>query len=143
MGPASPEPVVRLVIPSAIFESMVAHCVQAQPNEACGMLAGTDARVVEIFKMTNIDESPVSYMMDPTEQFEMLRDLRSRSLSMVAIYHSHPDGPDFPSSDDIERAYYEEAVYIIVSPNENRVIVKGFLIRKGRISEVEIFVENA
>jgi [CysO sulfur-carrier protein]-S-L-cysteine hydrolase len=141
MGQASPEPVHQLVVPSGILESMIDHCRKAHPNEACGVLAGKDMLVSEIFRMTNIESSPLSYLMDPAEQFEMLRELRTKSLSMIAIYHSHPCAPAFPSSIDIERALYEEAIYVIVSFNEGAPAVQAFSIKGGEVADVGITTE--
>jgi len=120
---------------------MVAHCIESQPNEACGILAGRGITVSEIFRMTNIKLSSVSYLMDPAEQFAMMKELREKFLAMIAIYHSHPCGPAVPSSLDIEQACYEDAVHVIVSLAEGDTIVKAFSITGGKTSEVGITVE--
>ncbi len=129
-------------IPRSIFESMIAHCVEQQPGEACGILAGREMKVSEIFRMKNVELSPASYLMDPAEQFAMLKELRSKSLSMLAIYHSHPCAPAFPSAKDVERAYYEEALYVIVSLAEGEPVVKAFSIKGGKVVEVGIATES-
>jgi len=141
MEPANPEPGPgRVVIPAELLESMIAHCREEYPNEACGILAGRDMLVSEIYRMTNIEPSPVSYLMDPAGQFGVMRELASKSLWMTAIYHSHPCSPASPSARDKELAFYEEVVYIIVSLMEIEPVIRGFSIKEGEIRGVEIAV---
>lgn len=119
---------------------MLTHCRAVYPNEACGILAGKDMIVSGIFPMTNTEKSPVSYLMDPEEQFGMMKELRDRSLQMTAIYHSHPDSPAYPSGKDLDMAYYEDALYVIISLIENEPSVRCFSIRNGEAREVGISV---
>ncbi len=119
---------------------MVAHCFASYPNEACGILAGKNMIVSEIFIMTNTEKSPVRYLMDPEEQFKMMRKLRHKSLQMIAIFHSHPDSAAYPSATDRDMAYYEDAVYVIVSLAEREPDVRGFSFRNEELYEVEISV---
>ena len=92
--------------------------------------------------MTNIEKSPVSYLMDSKEQFRVMKDMREKSLSMIAIFHSHPASAAYPSPRDVSLAFYEEAVYVIVSLAGKEPEVKAFSIREGKIREVEILVEG-
>ncbi len=141
MEPANPEAGRGHVdIPVALFESMIAHCREEYPNEACGILAGRDMLVSEIYRMINIEPSPVSFLMDPTEQFGVMKELVSKSLWMTAIYHSHPSSPAFPSTRDKELAFYEEVVYVIISLMETEPAIKGFSIKEGEVRGVEIAV---
>jgi proteasome lid subunit RPN8/RPN11 len=59
---------------------------------------------------------------------------------MAAIYHSHPCSAASPSARDKELAFYEEAVYMIVSFMEIKPVIKGFTIKQGHVREVEIEV---
>ena len=124
-----------LVIPRPIFDEMIAHCRKGYPYEACGILAGVGNMVSKIYAMTNIEKSPVSYLLDSKEQFNVMKDMRENGLSMVAIFHSHPSSAAYPSPTDVKLAFYEDAVYVIVSLIENRLVVKGFTIREGKIEE--------
>jgi proteasome lid subunit RPN8/RPN11 len=119
---------------------MIAHCREAYPNEACGILAGRDMLVSALYPMTNIEPSPASFLMDPVEQFRVMKELRSKSLSMAAIYHSHPCSAASPSARDKKLAFYEEVVYIIVSLMEIKPVIKGFSIQEGEVRGVEIAV---
>lgn len=131
-----------LVIPQHIFTEMLAHCKECHPNEACGILAGNDNEVSKIYKMANIENSPVTYMLDSREQFKAMKDMRENNLSMLAIFHSHPDSEAYPSQRDINLAYYNDSVYIIVGLTKKEPIVNGFLINDNDIKEIEIMVKN-
>ena len=83
------------------------------------MLGGKDGVVKEIFPSTNSLASPTAYEISPEELFAHFRAMREQKFSLVAIYHSHPQGENTPSRRDRERAYYPDAAYIILSPVES------------------------
>jgi len=119
---------------------MIAHCRSGFPYEACGILAGEGNMVSKIYTMTNTEKSPVSYLLDSKEQFNVIKDMRENNLSMVAIFHSHPTSVAYPSRTDVNLAFYEDAVYVIVSLIESTPVVKGFSIKEGKIEEVGVVV---
>ena len=129
-------------IPKDIFDELISHCKDASPNEACGILAGIENKASRIYKMTNIEKSPVSYLMDSKEQFKVMKDIRENNLKMLAIFHSHPSSQAYPSAKDLNLAFYEDSIYIIVSLIESDPAVKGFLIKEGKIKEVAIAVKE-
>lgn len=128
----------KLIIPQHIFDEMIAHCKKGLPYEACGILAGEGNMVSKIYTMTNIEKSPVSYLLDSKEQFNVMKDMREHNLSMLAIFHSHPSSAAYPSRTDLNLAFYEDAVYVIVSLLERTPVAKGFSIKEGKIEEVGI-----
>ena len=132
----------KFYIPKDIFDELISHCKDAFPNEACGILAGKENKASKIYKMTNIEKSPVSYFMDSKEQFKVMKDIRENNLEMVAIFHSHPSSPAYPSNKDLNLAFYEDSIYIIVSLIEKEPAVKGYLMREGKIEEVGITVKG-
>lgn len=97
------------------FQEMIEHLKAHAPNEACGILAGTDGRVVRVYPMTNVEPTPYSYFMDPKEQFAVMKEMRKEGLSIVGIYHSHPATTPYPSRKDRDLAFYPEAATVIVS----------------------------
>jgi proteasome lid subunit RPN8/RPN11 len=120
---------------------MIAFCKEGYPNEACGILAGRDSEVSKIYKMTNTENSPVTYMMDSKEQFKVMKDMRENNLSMVAIFHSHPSSSAYPSVKDVSLAFYEDCFYVIVSLLNKEPVAKAFSIRNGEIAEVSFAVK--
>ncbi len=127
-----------ITIPQDIFDDMIACCREGYPNEACGILAGRGCEVSRLVRMRNAESSPVSYLMDSKEQFEVLKVLRDESLSMVALFHSHPASAAYPSAKDVSLAFYEDSAYIIVGLSEKEPVVKAFFIANGVVEEIGI-----
>ena len=132
----------RLNIAKNLFDEMISHCKEAHPNEACGILAGNGEEVFKVYKMANIEKSPVSYEFDSREHIKAIRDMRENNHTMLAIFHSHPSSPAYPSAKDMNLAFYEDCIYVIVSLIEKQPVVKGFLIREGDIKSASIHIHD-
>lgn len=109
-----------LHLPEELRDDLVDHARTAQPEEACGVLAGeTDdgtARVTELHRCRNADERPrYRYTIDPTDQMEAFHEIDEQDLELVGFYHSHPRGPRAPSETDADRASWSGYLYLIVS----------------------------
>ena len=97
----------------------------------------------KVYHVRNIDNSPVSYQMDPQEQFRIFREMRNDRHKMLAIYHSHPVSPAYPSSKDIDLAFYSESVYIIVGLSDLEMPeIRAFDIVEGAVNEVRILTRK-
>ena len=132
----------KLEIPSDIYAQMVAQARAEVPIEACGILAGTDGKVEKLYRMANADAASDHFMMEPAEQFAVVKDIRSAGLEMLAIYHSHPESPARPSAEDIRLALTPGVIYVIVSLLDDDSAAKGFLIDDGDVTEVLATVED-
>lgn len=104
-----------LKIPHHLYDDLIAHAREGFPLEVCGILGGSGDTVSAVFRMTNTDRSNEHFMMDPKEQFAVVKELRARNLSMLAIYHSHPETPARPSEEDIRLALTPDVSHVIVS----------------------------
>ena len=134
---------LTLNIPVEILDQILAQARAEMPIEACGILAGADGTCKKLYKMTNVDQSSTHCMMNPSEQFEVTRDIRSANLKMLAIYHSHPATPARLSAEDIRLALTPDVIYLIVSlQNADNPAVKGFLIEDGNVTEVPVKVNG-
>ena len=131
------------------LDVMIAHCNTGYPNEACGMLGGRDGKVEKVYCMTNAKPGPDYYEMDAEEQFRVMKDMRDAGLAMVGMFHSHPTGRAYPSSVDVEKAYwpgtqlpnYPDAVYVIISlMDREKPVAKGYSIEEGSVTEVPVTV---
>ena len=126
-------------IPEHVLDAMIAQARAEAPVEACGILAGTGARVEKLYTMTNADGSSDHFMMLPEEQFAVVKKMRSAGLKMLAIYHSHPQTPARPSQEDIRLALTPDVIHVILSLQDTaRPVVKGFRIDSGRVTQIEI-----
>jgi [CysO sulfur-carrier protein]-S-L-cysteine hydrolase len=109
-------------------------------QECCGLLAGSDGIITTIFAATNAHPQPaIAYEIAPQELFQCMREMRARDLQLLGIYHSHPRGENVPSPTDIERAFYPDTPYFILSPlPDPPKPVRAFLIRDGQVTELKI-----
>jgi proteasome lid subunit RPN8/RPN11 len=128
-----------LKIPQNIYDDMIAHAREGFPLEVCGILGGKDGAVSLLYRMTNTDLSNEHFMMDPREQFAVVRDLRAQDLDMAAIYHSHPETPARPSEEDIRLALTPGVSHLIVSLAVAEVpTARSFRISDGRVEPEEL-----
>ena len=107
--------------------------------ECCGLLGGSGAVISAILSARNALASPSEFEIAPQELFRMFRELRASRLDHLGIYHSHPAGDNAPSRRDIERAFYPDVAYFVVSPLPDALRpVRAFSIREGRVTELAI-----
>lgn len=109
-------------------------------QECCGLLAGRRGIVTLVLQAHNAAENPeIAYEIAPSELVKLMRGIREAGLDFLGIYHSHPKGDNQPSARDIERAYYPDAAYFILSARaEARKAIRAFSIRDGHRMELRI-----
>ncbi len=130
-----------LTLTAIDYDRILKHCQEEYPNEACGILAGHHGSVEKIYSMTNAEASPSFYVMEPREQFRVMKEMRNEGLELVGIYHSHTGSQAYPSATDVSLAYYPEAVYLIVTLLDRaNPASRGFTIIDGAITEVPVAV---
>ena len=92
----------------------------ALPNESCALLLGVNDKVVKILPVRNIDESPVSFSIEPAELLHAYDLAESKGMQVIAIFHSHPAKP-MPSRTDIKFMEINPVVWVIYSTTESRL----------------------
>ena len=135
-------------IPADVREAMVAHALAEYPNECCGVLAGSlngspgePAAVERFFPMRNADASPVLYRLDPTEQFQVFKELEEEGMDLVGIYHSHTHSEAYPADTDKQLALYPEAHYLLLSLQQpDQPVLRGFTILDGVVEEQDVTI---
>ena len=135
----------KVRIRAGMAEALLEEARRHPTEECCGLLAGIDSVITSMFPAVNVFASPVKYEIAPLELFRIVREIRSAGLEMLGIYHSHPSGENRPSATDIERAYYTDSVYFIVSPGSDaRKPVRAFSIKGTTFTELSIeLVDNS
>ena len=139
-------PVARL--PRALRNELVAWARAGYPNEACGMLSGTDAHErggvpIAFHGMTNAAASPYRYLIDAGEQLRLMLALDDADRSVWGIFHSHVRSAAVPSPTDIGLAFYPDALYLLCSlADAEAPDVRAWRIRDGQLTEVPIEIEE-
>lgn len=131
---------MRLHIKKSHLEEIIEHARKEFPNEACGILAGKEGKVSEVFRMANTERGAMRYAMALKEQFDIARVMRAKGTEMIGIYHSHPNLRAAPSFRDIQMALHPECSYVIVSLINNMPDVRSFRIIRGVVEEEHLDV---
>lgn len=130
---------MALILTQEHIEWLQAHAEQAYPHEGCGLLVGQfDAAIgqktvvnlalldnawtadvaVDLAERGHGDSAAMTkarrYWIDPKDLFTAQRQARADGLTIIGVYHSHPDAEAVPSGCDRDLAWPNYA-YIIVS----------------------------
>lgn len=125
-----------------LLEDMVAHAREEAPNECCGMVASRNGEAVEVHRATNVEASPLRFVIDSREQLQLLNRIEDAGLDMGAIYHSHTRTAPEPSQTDITFAQgWPGVVWIIVGLKNSEPDVRAWVINGSEVSEAELDVE--
>ena len=131
---------------------LTAHLDRNLPEEACGLVAGSGQQVQKVLPVENELHSPVRFQMAPLEQLKAFEQIEADGLNLLAIFHSHPNGPDHPSQTDVSEFYYPGVAVLIASPVQRGLFtgaqssclaqgswqIKGYWIEKDEILAVKL-----
>ena len=123
-------------------DHMVAHSLQEDPNECCGILTGSHDVVSKAYRITNTAKSPYRYLMDPQEQLNVMLESERSGQEILAFYHSHTHSAAYPSQTDVRMAQQsgwlgDDVFYVLVSleDKENPAIHAFHVQEDGEIIE--------
>ena len=125
-----------------IYEEMVSHAQADAPNECCGMIASKDGGAVTLYRADNAAASPLRYEIDGAEQYRIQMAIDDQGLDLGAIYHSHTRSAPYPSQNDINLAFYPEALYLIVGLAGEEPEVRAYEIRDGQVADAVLEVAD-
>ncbi|HUZ27669.1 MAG TPA: M67 family metallopeptidase [Solirubrobacteraceae bacterium] len=123
-----------------LYQEIVEHARVEAPNECCGLIAVRDDTAVEVYQATNVEASPLRFMIDGQDLLRTL-DIEQRGLDLV-IYHSHTRTAPEPSQTDITyAANWPQAGWLIVGLEDRVADVRLWRIQGGQVTETELAVE--
>jgi proteasome lid subunit RPN8/RPN11 len=129
-----------IFVTAAHIRQIIEIAKDALPNESCAFLLGQNYKVAEILPMRNIDESPVTFSIEPAELIQAYNLAESKGMEVIAIFHSHP-ARAWPSSTDIKFMEVNPVVWVIYSTTESQL--KGFIYDDdGFIKEIDIKISG-
>lgn len=128
----------KIFLPRTVYQSVVNHVVKNLPEEACGLLAGNNNKVTIVIPISNQLHSRVKYFMEPVELLKGLEKIEAEQLDLLAIFHSHPEGPFRPSETDVKEFLYPGVATIICSPINENWVLKSFMIENDHYHEIEL-----
>ena len=97
----------NLRLTHAQYDTVISHCFDGFPDEACGLLAGplqagtTDAtgEVSAAYPCENADRSARTYTVDSRDYLRAMRDAEGRGDEIIGVWHSHTHTDAYPSTD--------------------------------------------
>lgn len=117
-----------LQINTDILAQIHAHGEVSYPDEGAGFLLGTNdgekRRVTQLFTTDNVREDAARhnrYLVAPEDYLKAEMTADELGLSLIGVFHSHPDHPNRPSEFDREWAQPFFS-YVITSVNEGQAI---------------------
>ena len=128
-----------LRIPKGFADAIIEHARADHPNEACGLLAGSNGAALKHYPMTNAERSPVIYRMEPAEQLKVFNDIEAdglgprrhlplaHALAGVSVGYRRVAGV-LPRGDLPHR----------VAGRHRRPDLRGFRITDGKVDEIEL-----
>ena len=121
-------------LPAPLRDEIIRHAQQHPTKEVCGIIAGTPTLATKVFKMRNVEDSPIGYALDPREQLQVMQAMRAAGWDLLAVYHSHTATPAELSPVDITHAYPDMA-YMVVSLQRDPPVLNVYRIGAGGMPE--------
>ncbi len=135
-----------LRLTEAQYLTIVGHCYDGLPDEACGLLIGPmdggepTGVVTEVRPARNADASAVTYTVDSRDLLAAMRAAEARGEEIVGVWHSHTHTDAYPSPTDVRQAVDPAWRYVIVSLRAGEPALRAYTIRGGEVAEVPVEV---
>ncbi len=129
-----------LEVSRQFVDEMIAHALEDDPNECCGILIGENGTVIGTRRVTNIvDEKnkPFRYQMAPLEYASIDEECSANGRTLWGFYHSHTKSQAYPSKTDQNLAFWPgtkdpiwpDSFYLLVSlENKDAPVVRAYTI---------------
>jgi len=125
---------------------MLDHARTEYPRECVGAIIGGDSAKNRLIRLSNVQDkmhrddpgrfnrdAKTGYFVDPKEVFNLVREVESEGLKILAFYHSHPDHECFFSREDRNAAVmWDEPVY----PGVEYIVIS---VMGGEVKDAVIF----
>ena len=141
-----------LILTHAQCAQLYAQLRADAPNEMCGFIGGRDARAKKIYPIPNVAANRnTNFLMEPNAQLAALQDMDENDYDILAIYHSHPVSPPYPSETDLRDAWdsvlqeplYPDSVYLILSlRNPAAPEICAYQLHNQTITEIPLSIVN-
>lgn len=125
-----------------LYNELVKYARTHLPEEACGLIAGIEEdgvrEIKKIYYLENIDHSTEHFTLDPKDQMNAIKDMRTLGLKPLGNWHSHPESPSRPSEEDIKLAFDSKASYLILSLMTDEAVLNSFHIADGNVEKEDL-----
>lgn len=90
------------------------HVEACLPEEGCGLIGGINGQAELVVAVTNAEHSATRFYMDERELVSALLAIEEAHFELVAIFHSHPNGPPEPSKTDVQSSPNHPGVLSVI-----------------------------
>ena len=115
---------MNIKITTDILDEINQHVEEAYPEEGAGFLVGVEGEVKKIIPLGNAREDEARhnrFLITPKDYLKAELTADSLGLSLIGVFHSHPDCPNEPSEYDREWAQPFFS-YIITRVDEGKAV---------------------
>jgi proteasome lid subunit RPN8/RPN11 len=115
---------MTLDISKELLDQVHAYGEKAYPEEGAGFLLGSEGRVENILPLDNSREDGARhnrFLITPEDYLKAELTADRLELSLIGVFHSHPDHPNRPSEYDREWAQPFFS-YIITSVDQGKAV---------------------
>ncbi len=137
-----------ITLKKADYEKILAHARACLPEEACGLIAGTDngteKHIEVVYLIENTDHSNEHFTISPREQLLAIKDMRSHGWQPLGNWHSHPESPSRPSEEDKRLFFDSKARYLILSLEDSKnPVLNAFIVQNHTdVSKDELVITS-
>ncbi len=119
---------------------------EGYPYEICGFMLGNIdyqnniRECIEVYQVENRNKERANdrFEIDPKDYMKVEDYADKKGISIIGIYHSHPDHPDRPSQTDLMFAQPDMS-YIIVSVEKGKAVSwKSWELDKDKFKQEEV-----
>jgi len=140
---------MKIIFNKRLINQVKDHALETYPLECCGFMFGEDhvegRTITEIRPATNSKEGDQRrrFEIDPLEYLKAERYALANELTLVGIYHSHPDHPAKPSEHDLRQAVpFFSYVILAVTKEAVENITSWQLDKNGQFEEEKVEIIN-
>jgi len=136
---------MQLTITTEAKKTIIKDAEQSYPYESCGFLFGSEdgeRRNISIAKEvlnTKEENKERRFEISAVDYMKAERFADENKLTLLGVYHSHPDHPAVPSEHDLKQALPFFS-YVIVSVKKSKTdnILSWRLNEKGKFTEEKV-----
>jgi proteasome lid subunit RPN8/RPN11 len=135
---------MRLIFEERALKAMHQWLVKFYPEEACGFLLGHESgdlrTITDAWPATNVsaENRKRRFVVDPIDYLRAEKKASAEELSLLGIYHSHPDHPAIPSEHDLVAAHPYFSYTIISVLNGDIADTRSYQLKEGAFEEEQI-----
>jgi desampylase len=124
---------------SELHARLLAEAAGRPAHEVCGLLIGDD-RIDAILPTENVaTDTRRAFEIDPKPLFDAIRTERAGGSKLFGAYHSHPEGPPYPSPRDHAQAAGDGRIWLIIGQGQMTAWVSH---RVGELEPVELVIDT-